>query len=97
MINGVEISDAFEREAATMMMKMDESVKPCDDFFAFSCGNYNRETKIPNDKVNIDSFSLIHDNLQMQLNAIMSETVNSKDIEPFKMIKNFFASCTDRG
>ena len=40
-----------------LLNNMDLNVDPCEDFYKFSCGNYIRETVIPDDKKKLTSFS----------------------------------------
>ena len=40
-----------------LLNNMDLDVDPCDDFYKFSCGNYIRETVVPDDKKKWTSFS----------------------------------------
>lgn len=40
-----------------LLNNMDLDVDPCEDFYKFSCGNYIRETVVPDDKKKWTSFS----------------------------------------
>ena len=45
-----------------LFQNADFSVNPCDDFYQFSCGNYNKTTTIPEDKGMMSaSFSPLRD------------------------------------
>ena len=45
-----------------LFQNMNTSVDPCDDFYQFSCGNYIKETLIPDDKGSMTaSFSPLRD------------------------------------
>lgn len=39
------------KAASTVLKYLDEDVDPCDNFYEFACGNYLRDTVIPEDKV----------------------------------------------
>lgn len=83
--------------AEKMLSKIDESVAPCDDFYEFACGKYIKNTEIPDDKVTVDTFSIVRDILQDQLKTIITSPVEENEIEPFKMVKRLYSACMDKG
>ena len=46
---------------------MDRSADPCDDFFQFACGSWNRKHVIPEDRSSISTFEVLADKLQIIL------------------------------
>jgi len=55
------------KAAARIIDAMDSSVDPCHDFFEYSCGSWNRDHVIPDDRSNYDTFSKLRDDLQVIL------------------------------
>lgn len=53
--------------AARLLEAMDRTVDPCDDFFEYACGTWNRMHVIPADKGSINIFELLTDQLQVVL------------------------------
>lgn len=84
------------KAAANILDRIDETVKPCDDFYNFACGQYVKNTVIPEDKVSVDSFSVVRDSLSEQLKNIITSPIDESDIEPFKKVKKFFSACMDK-
>jgi hypothetical protein len=82
--------------AKNILEKMDQSVKPCDDFYSFACGQYVKNTVIPEDKVSVDSFSETRDTLQNQLKTIIMAPVDETDIEPIKKVKKLYSACLNK-
>lgn len=76
---------------------MDAKIDPCDDFFEFACGNFVKETLIPDDKVAVSQFSIVDDMLMDQLKIIFNEPIKDDDLKPFKQAKSIFNTCMDRG
>lgn len=85
------------KAAEKMLNKIDNSVAPCDDFYHFACGQYIKKTEIPEDKVTVDTFSIVRDLLQEQLKTIITSPVDKDDIEPFKMVKGLYSACMNKG
>lgn len=54
-----------------------------------------KNTIIPEDKVSVDSFSVVRESLSEQLKNIITAPIDESDIEPFKKVKKFFAACMD--
>lgn len=84
------------RAAASILDKIDESISPCEDFYSFACNQYIRNTIIPEDKSYVDSFSVVRDSLQNQLQTIITAPIDKEDIAPFKMMKKLYAACMNK-
>ncbi|CAI5727659.1 unnamed protein product [Peronospora destructor] len=53
---------------------LDRDVDPCDDFYAFSCGSWQKNMKIPEDKSSVSlSFSTLNDENEKVLKDIMQQ------------------------
>ena len=53
--------------AANIRSKMDPSVNPCDDFYAFACGSWMRTTVIPEDEGNTGTLFKVDDDVFIKL------------------------------
>jgi neprilysin len=84
------------KAAANILEKIDENVEPCEDFYSFACGQFVKNTVIPEEKVSVDAFSVVRDTLQEQLKSIITSPIDDSDIEPFKKVKKFYAACMDK-
>uniref|UniRef100_A0A336KWM6 CSON001488 protein n=1 Tax=Culicoides sonorensis TaxID=179676 RepID=A0A336KWM6_CULSO len=73
--------------------KIDTNVKACDDFYQFACGNYDRETLIPEDKLSMNVFNHFGDKLIKQIWDLLAEPSSDSEIKPFKQAKQLFGSC----
>lgn len=82
--------------ASKMLDQMDENVEPCDDFYNFACGNFVDNTIIPDDKVSVNTFSVISDKLQEQLRTIVTAPIDENEIEPFKNVKRLYLACMNK-
>ncbi|KAL7291511.1 hypothetical protein TKK_0014771 [Trichogramma kaykai] len=89
------MSPACIHTASVMLSNMDRTVDPCDDFYEFACGNFIRNTMIPDDQQSVDMFTSIDDDLQRQLRASL-EAVTDKDIKPFRLANAFYQSCMNQ-
>lgn len=82
--------------ASNMLNQMDNSVEPCDDFYSFACGNFVKETIIPDEKVSVNTFSIISDKLQEQSRTLLTDPVLEHDPEPFKLAKKLYKACINK-
>ncbi len=52
-------------------MAMNRSADPCQDFFQFACGTWNKKHLIPEDRSSISTFEVLADQLQVILKGII--------------------------
>lgn len=79
--------------SAKILSKMDLTIDPCENFYEFACGNFLRETVIPDDKASITPFNIIEDELRIQLRKIVLETPKQNEILPFQNVRKLFNMC----
>nr|CAD7261573.1 unnamed protein product [Timema shepardi] len=82
--------------ASAVLSSMDLNVDPCDNFYDFACGQFIKKTTIPDEKSSVNRFTLISDELQMQLRQIVDEPVKDDDLQPFRLAKDLFRSCINK-
>ena len=59
----------FSPTASRILGAMDTSVNPCNDFFEYACGTWNRENVIPDDRTAYNTFNKLRDELQVALKS----------------------------
>ncbi|XP_019757684.2 neprilysin-2 isoform X2 [Dendroctonus ponderosae] len=82
--------------ASRVLEYMDQSVDPCDDFYQFTCGNFIKNTNIPDDKSSVTSFSIISDTLQEQLRTMIEEPLKADEPKPFQLTKKLYKACMNK-
>lgn len=94
--NDVCVSQGCVHAASKMIEQLNENIEPCDDFYNFACGNFVDNTIIPDDKVSVNTFSVISDKLQEQLRTIVTAPVDENEIAPFKNVKKLYLACMNK-
>ena len=79
--------------SASIKDALDETVKPCDDFYDYACGEWMKKNPLPNGKLQISAFTELRD----KNNKIMQEALVKDDdlnqLLPVKKVRTFFQSC----
>lgn len=69
------------RNSQVEIMKqfMDANANPCDDFYQYACGNWESQNPIPKDKAAYDTFEMLREILDIELNSLLSGSKVSDD------------------
>lgn len=55
------------KAASSLLEAMDRTADPCQDFFQFACGTWNKKHLIPEDRSSISTFEVLADQQQVIL------------------------------
>ncbi|KAH8362537.1 hypothetical protein KR084_013065 [Drosophila pseudotakahashii] len=83
------------RTAASLLSAMDLNSDPCEDFFQYACGTWNKMHPIPEDRSSISTFEVLSDQQQVILRAVLEEPIDERDNRATIKAKTFFKSCMD--
>ncbi|XP_037924758.1 neprilysin-2 isoform X2 [Hermetia illucens] len=82
--------------ASNVLEALDTSVEPCDDFYNFACGSFLKNTNIPDEKTQVNTFSVIGDKLQIQLKQLITEEPSETVAKPFKLANKLYKACMNK-
>ena len=80
-----------------MQCYMDQRVDPCERFFDYACGRWERHHPIPNDKGGYDTFEILREDLSSNLIQMFEEPELAEDNNATRAVKRLYASCMDVG
>ncbi|XP_034671891.1 neprilysin-1 isoform X2 [Drosophila subobscura] len=83
------------RTAASLLSAMDLTADPCEDFFQYACGTWNKVHPIPEDRSSISTFEVLSDQQQVILRGVLEEPIDERDNQATIKAKTFFKSCMD--
>jgi len=75
---------------------LDRSVDPCQDFYKFSCGGWQKNNPIPADQARWSVYGKLADENQQFLWGILLDAAAAKDRTPVQQkVGDYFAACMD--
>jgi putative endopeptidase len=88
--------DAIPYSPSLDLTDLDRSVDPCEDFYKFSCGGWQKNNPIPADQAAWDVYSKLATENQQFLWGILRYAAAAKDRTPVQQkIGDYFAACMD--
>ncbi|XP_015234612.1 PREDICTED: membrane metallo-endopeptidase-like 1 isoform X2 [Cyprinodon variegatus] len=78
--------------AARLLQNIDQSVKPCDNFYQYACGGWLERHVIPETSSRHSVFDILRDKLEIVLKGVL-ETENERDRDAIKKAKTLYSSC----
>ncbi|XP_034943081.1 neprilysin-like [Chelonus insularis] len=84
-----------QKIAQEFLHSMNKSVDPCDDFYDFTCGNWNQSSKIPGYLPAWSKIHMFQNVVHLRVKGILEEKIESGDILPVRQAKKWYHSCMD--
>lgn len=81
--------------AASLLGAMDRTTDPCDNFFQFACGDWNRKHVIPEDRSSVSPFDVLGDQLQIILKGLLEKPRLKEDSDISNEAKHLYQSCVN--
>ena len=79
------------------MCYMDKSVDPCEQFYDYACGRWEKYHPIPKDRVGYDIFEILREEMAAKLMAMLTEPPDEADNNATVAVKLLYASCMNEG
>ncbi|KAM4771129.1 neprilysin [Rhinophrynus dorsalis] len=90
--DGVCKTQACVTAASRIITNMDSSVDPCQNFYQYSCGGWQKKNTIPENEVFYNTFNILSDEAEVVLKDALEKKSND-DIPAIQKAKTMYRSC----
>lgn len=84
------------KSASDLFNNINTTANPCENFYNFACGNYIENSKIPQDKTFVNTFTLITTVLRQQLKNTLEETPKDSESNAVQTAKLYYRACMNK-
>ena len=82
--------------ASDVLSNMDSSVNPCEDFYKYSCGGWERRYTISESGIRVTRFDVLYQKNVNLLNNVIGSGKDG-DVPAVQLAKKFYDSCMNTG
>lgn len=83
------------RESSRILEYIDQSVNPCDDFYGFACGGFDKYSSIYPEQDQVNSFTVPNARISSRLYQILSNDSIVDEPKPYRLAKALFRGCNN--
>ncbi|XP_074222969.1 endothelin-converting enzyme 2 isoform X2 [Camelus bactrianus] len=87
------LTEACIRVAGKILESLDRGVRPCEDFYQFSCGGWIRRNPLPDGRSRWNTFNSLWDQNQAILKHLLENTTFNSSSEAERKTQRFYLSC----
>ncbi|KAI6226164.1 Neprilysin-1 [Aphelenchoides fujianensis] len=80
------------KAAELLRESLNESVNPCQNFFAYSCGGWIAKNPIPKDRSNYDRYTKLSEEVNREIKALYDADIQTNSTA-IKKLKQFYSAC----
>ncbi|XP_017754560.1 PREDICTED: membrane metallo-endopeptidase-like 1 [Eufriesea mexicana] len=81
--------------AKRIQQSRDTRADPCEDFYQYACGSWDKYNPVPENKLEWSEDHIIADETNKRVREVLEEYDNAADIPPVRMAKKLYRSCMD--
>ncbi|XP_022110747.1 endothelin-converting enzyme homolog [Acanthaster planci] len=90
------VSAQCNESAILVQSSVDSSQDPCQNFFDYACGGWNKRQVIPGDKLRVSILSQLHDDLQEKLRGLIERDPQLNEPASFSQVRKYYNACLDQ-
>ena len=81
------------RTSTRILESINPTVDPCDDFFEYACGSWNRNHPIPDDRATYNTFAHLADKLFYKLKELLESSPADDEPLATRKTRHLYSSC----